>query len=142
MKETPKQIKLADVFFEAANNHLANEGSWDKDRYSCIAIKSAALKLAGEKEQVTDPYQSGSYKPFPSSERWVNCTTSQWSKKAKEQRPVTYAALKFAKEAGCPTGSTSAMSGVKTNTQGVRYQWLMTLAMLAEEENVVVKCKA
>lgn len=137
-----KKIKLADVFFEAANNHLSKEGCWNKEQYSCLAIKNAALKLSGEKEQVTDPYETGSYKRTPSSERWVNFATSQWSKKAKEQRPVMYAALKFAKEAGCPTGSTNAMNGVRNNIQGTRYQWLMTLAMLAEEENVVVQCKS
>lgn len=132
-----KQIKLADVFFEAANKQLSAltySGS-KKSSYSCIAIAEAAKKLAGEKSD------DGWY-ATPSSERWINYTVTRWSKKAKAERPVIYAALKFAKEAGCPTGSSQAMKGVNHNKQQVRYQWLMTLAMLAEEENVTVSCKS
>lgn len=140
----PKQIKLADVFYEAANKQLSSlmYSGPRKFSYSCIAIAEAAKKLAGEKECVTDAYdQYGKYRKVPSSERWINYTTTQWSKVAKAKRPVIYAALKFAKEAGCPTGSSNAMSGVShSGKQGVRYQWLMTLAMLAEEENAVVQC--
>ena len=131
-----KQIKLADVFFEAANKQLSLH-TWsteDKSAYSCIAIVEAAKKLAGEKEKIADEYTQAV------SERWIQYNLTQWSNKAKAKRPVIYAALKFAKEAGCPTGSGYAMDNVKQNKQDVRYQWLMTLAMLAEEENAVVKC--
>jgi hypothetical protein len=141
MKKTTKQIKLADVFYEAANNKLSEFDFYDPvcSAYSCIAISNAAKKLAGEKENITFDWQSGQ---IPVSERWIQYNLTHWSKKAKADRPVIYAALKFAKEAGCPTGSSSAMQGVKQNKQHVRYQWLMTLAMLAEEENVVVSCKS
>lgn len=138
-----KQIKLADVFFEAANNQLSTLTYYDslKSPYSCIAIAEAVKKLAGEKERVTDSFdQYCKYHEVPSSERCIHYSISQWSKVAKAKRPVMYAALKFAKEAGCPTGSSHAMQGVNHNKQQVRYQWLMTLAMIAEEENAVVQC--
>ena len=138
-----KQIKLADIFIEAANNQVSAipYSGPRKSSYSCIAISEAVKKLAGEKECVTDAYdQHGNYHNVPVSERWIQYNLTQWSNKAKAKRPVIYAALKFAKEAGCPTGSSQAMSGVNHNKQQVRYQWLMTLAMLAEEEKVVVSC--
>ena len=131
-----KQIKLADVFFEAANSHLCmHEYSYGSgSKYSCVAIVDAAKKLSGEISDVSFGFGA------PVSERWIHHTVTNWSKKAKEKRPVVYAALKFAKDAGCPTGSEYAMKGVKQNIQDVRYQWLMTLAMLAKEEKVVVQC--
>lgn len=137
-----KQIKLADVFFEAANNQLSTLTYYGsrKSPYSCIAIAEAAKKLAGEKERVSLSWENGVYREVPASECNIHYNLTQWSKVAKAKRPVMYAALKFAKEAGCPTGSGYAMNSVKQNKQGVRYQWLMTLAMLAEEENVVVQC--
>lgn len=133
-----KNIKLADVFYKAANEHLLekNYGQYSiKSNFSCCAIAEAVKDMRVENLIKID------YNFKSLSESWVVYNLTHWSKKAKQIRPVTYAALKFAKEAGCPIGSSSAMKGVGlAERQQVRYQWLMALAMLAEEENAVVVC--
>ena len=132
-----KTVKLADVFYKAANDNLLEKiGDWrgGKSNYSCCAISKAVEDM--RVETLIQDYNFRS-----TSEVWVVYNLTHWSKKAKQIRPVTYAALKFAKEAGCPVGSSRAMERVDEKTvQQVRYQWLMALAMIAEEENAVVEC--